>query len=147
MNLFAEKKQIHRFWKQTYGYQRGQVWGRRMDWGFGNDMCTLKYMEWLASGDLLYSTGNSIQYSVIFCDMWGKNLKITDMWSNFMVLKNLKAAPRVSGFEVLVLPLLCLYDEALNPNSIFLTVPTFIVTFRSKYVTIFLATNFCGCQH
>ena len=36
MNLFAEQKQTHRL-KKTYGYQKGQVWGRdgRMDWGFG----------------------------------------------------------------------------------------------------------------
>ena len=27
MNLFAEQKQTHKLWKQTYGYQRGQVGG------------------------------------------------------------------------------------------------------------------------
>ena len=27
MNLFAEQKQVHRLWKQTYGSQRGQVVG------------------------------------------------------------------------------------------------------------------------
>ena len=36
-----------------------------MDWGFGTGMCTLKYMEWLAHRDKLYSTGNSTRYSVI----------------------------------------------------------------------------------
>ena len=36
-----------------------------MDWGFGVGTCTLWYMEWLANGDLLYSTENSTQYSVI----------------------------------------------------------------------------------
>ena len=36
-----------------------------MDWGFGTGMCTLRYMEWLTNGDLLYSTENSTQYSVI----------------------------------------------------------------------------------
>ena len=25
MNLFTKQKQTHRIWKQTYGYQRGQV--------------------------------------------------------------------------------------------------------------------------
>ena len=30
-------------------------------------ICTLRYMEWLANDDLLYSTGNSTQYSVIIC--------------------------------------------------------------------------------
>ena len=28
MNLFAEQKQTHRLWKQTFGYQRGEVVGR-----------------------------------------------------------------------------------------------------------------------
>ena len=36
-----------------------------MDWGFGIGICTLRYVEWLASGALLYSTGISTQYSVI----------------------------------------------------------------------------------
>ena len=29
MNLFTKQKQIHRFRKQTYGYQRGKVGGGR----------------------------------------------------------------------------------------------------------------------
>ena len=28
MNLSAKQKQTHRFWKQTYGYQRGNVRGQ-----------------------------------------------------------------------------------------------------------------------
>ena len=36
-----------------------------MDWGFGIGICTLKYTERLTNGDLLYSTENSTQYSVI----------------------------------------------------------------------------------
>ena len=28
-------------------------------------MCTLLHMEWMINGDLLYSTGDSAQYSVI----------------------------------------------------------------------------------
>ena len=35
-----------------------------MDWGFGTGICPLKHMEQWAKGDLLYSTGNSTQYSV-----------------------------------------------------------------------------------
>ena len=38
-------------------------WG--VDWGFGIGICTLRYTEWLPNKDLPYSTGNSIQYSVI----------------------------------------------------------------------------------
>ena len=38
-----------------------------MDCGFGIGICTLKYMDHLANRDLLYSTRNSPQYSVITC--------------------------------------------------------------------------------
>ena len=60
MNLFAEQKQIHKLWK-TYGYQKV----RGIDQGFGTGICTLRYIEQLANGDLQYSTENSTQYSVI----------------------------------------------------------------------------------
>ena len=43
----------------------GWVVGR--DWGSGMGKYTLTYREWLASGDLLYSTENSTQYPVIIC--------------------------------------------------------------------------------
>ena len=36
-----------------------------MDWGFGISICTLRYVEWLANRDLLYSTEDSTQYSMI----------------------------------------------------------------------------------
>lgn len=36
-----------------------------MDWVFGIGICTLRYMEQLANGDLMYSIENSTQYSVI----------------------------------------------------------------------------------
>ena len=62
--IYAEQKQMHRFWKQTYCYQRGQV-GKGVDWGFGTVICTLWYIECLANGELLYSTGNSPLYSVM----------------------------------------------------------------------------------
>ena len=64
MILFEEQKETHRLRKQT-GYLKGQVGGGGMDWGSGIGICTLRYMEWLSSGDLLYSTGNSTQYPVI----------------------------------------------------------------------------------
>ena len=65
MSLFAEQKQTHRLWKQTYGYPRGQVVGGGIDWEFGIGIWTLGYTEWLANGDLLYSSGNSTRYSVM----------------------------------------------------------------------------------
>ena len=36
-----------------------------MDWGCGIGICTLTYMEQLAEEDLLYSTEDSTEYSVI----------------------------------------------------------------------------------
>jgi len=36
-----------------------------MDWGFGIGTCTLRYMECLVNRDLLYSTENYTQYSVM----------------------------------------------------------------------------------
>ena len=41
-------------------------WGA-MDRGFGIHICTLWYMERLASVDLLYSTENSTHHTVIIC--------------------------------------------------------------------------------
>ena len=64
MNLFIEQRQTHRFLKQTM-VTKGDRCGRGRDWGFVVDKCTLRYMECLANRDLLYSTGNSTQYSVI----------------------------------------------------------------------------------
>ena len=37
----------------------------RGDSGFGIGICKLKYMERLANGDMLYSTENSTQYSMV----------------------------------------------------------------------------------
>ena len=50
-------------------------WGmwEEIDQEFGISMCTLLDMEWMVSGDLLYSTGYSTQYSVI--TYVGKNLE------------------------------------------------------------------------
>ena len=63
MNLFAEQKQTQRLWKWPYGYERGQV-GEGWIGGLELHMHTA-VMELLTNGDLLYSTGNSSQYSVI----------------------------------------------------------------------------------
>ena len=63
MNLFGKQKQTHRLWKQTYGYERGQV-GGGVDRGCVISIYTPRYMEWLANADLLHSTGSSTKYSV-----------------------------------------------------------------------------------
>ena len=67
--------QTHRLWK-NYGYQRVGEWE---GWTGGLELalCTLRSMEWLANGDLLYSTENSTQYSVIIYE--GKESERTDM--------------------------------------------------------------------
>ena len=43
--------------------RRGR-WGRGIVRELGIDMYTLLYLKWITSKDLLYSTGNSAQYSV-----------------------------------------------------------------------------------
>ena len=64
MNLFTKQKKTHRLRERTYGYQ-GEGWGGGIDWEFGIDMYTLLYLKQITNKDLLYSTGNSAQYSVI----------------------------------------------------------------------------------
>ena len=64
MNLFTKQKQTHRLRERTYGYW-GEGWGGGMVREFGTDMHTLLYLKWITNKDLLYSTGNSVQYSVI----------------------------------------------------------------------------------
>ena len=64
MNIFTKQKRLidfeHKFIVTKEERSRGG-----MDWGFGTGICTLLHMESMVSRDLLYSTGNSIQYSVI----------------------------------------------------------------------------------
>ena len=43
----------------------GERWGEGIDWEFGTGIYTLLYMEWMINRDLLYSTENTIQYSMI----------------------------------------------------------------------------------
>ena len=39
--------------------------GEKVDWEFGTDMYTPLYLKQITNKDLLYSTGNAAQYSVI----------------------------------------------------------------------------------
>ena len=64
MNLFTRQKQTHRHRKQTYNYQRGKEWGK-INQEFGINRYTLLYIKKINNKDLLYNTGNSIQYLVI----------------------------------------------------------------------------------
>ena len=61
--IFYSQKQTHRQRKQTYGYQRGRERGINQEIGF--NIYTLLYIKQITNKDLLYSTGNSTQYSVM----------------------------------------------------------------------------------
>ena len=63
MNLFTKQKLSHRCRKQTYGYQGGK--GGGISWKIGIDTCTLLHIKQITNKDLLYSTDNSTQYSVM----------------------------------------------------------------------------------
>ena len=64
MNLFTKQKQSHRCRKQTYGYQVGKK-GGGINWEIGTDIYTLLYIKQITNKDVLCSTGNSTQYSVM----------------------------------------------------------------------------------
>ena len=64
MNLITKQKQTHRHRKQTYGYQGGKRKGG-INQEYGIKRYTLLYIKQINNKDLLYSTGNYIQYLVI----------------------------------------------------------------------------------
>ena len=64
MNLFTKQKQTHRHREQTYSYQRERA-GWQINQEFGNNRYTPLYIKQINNKDLLYSTGNYIQYLVI----------------------------------------------------------------------------------
>ena len=55
INLFSKQKQI--LW-----LPKGKE-GRRINWEFGINRYTLRYVKQITNKDLLYSTGNSTRYS------------------------------------------------------------------------------------
>ena len=61
---FMKQKQTHRLREQIYGYHWEKV-GGEIDLEFNIDVYTLLYLEYLTNKNLLYSTKNSAQYSVI----------------------------------------------------------------------------------
>ena len=64
MNVSAEQKQTHRLGKQTYDYQRGQVWGA--EWAGGLGLAhTHTAVDGITDQRGQDSTGNFIQYSVM----------------------------------------------------------------------------------
>ena len=62
MNLFIKQKQTCRHRKQTYSYQSGKG---RINQEFEINRYTLLYIKQINNKNLLYSTGNYIQYLVI----------------------------------------------------------------------------------
>ena len=65
MNLFTNQKLSHRCRKQNYGNQGWK--GEGINWEIGIDINILLYIsiKQITNKDLLYSTGNSTQYSVM----------------------------------------------------------------------------------
>ena len=43
----------------------GEKWGGEINWEIGIDIYTVLYIKQITNKDLLYSTGNSTQYSVM----------------------------------------------------------------------------------
>ena len=64
MNLFTKQKQTHRLREGNSGYRGGKGGRGGIVREFGFNMYTLLYLKWITNKDLLYSTGNSAQYSV-----------------------------------------------------------------------------------
>ena len=60
MSLFTKQKLSHRCRKQICGYQRGKG---GINWDIGTDIHTLLYIEQVTNKDLLYSPGESTQFS------------------------------------------------------------------------------------
>ena len=64
MNLFTQQKQNHGYRTKTYGYQG--ISGEGINWEIGTDIYTLLYIKQVSiDKNLLYSTGNSTQWSVL----------------------------------------------------------------------------------
>ena len=64
MNLFREQKQTHKHRKQIYGYQLGKE-GGGINQEFRINRYILLYTKQINNKDLLYSTGNYIQYLIV----------------------------------------------------------------------------------
>ena len=62
MNLPTKQKYSYRCRQQTYGHQG---WEGGINWETGTDEYTLLYVEQITNKDLLLSTGNPAQYSVM----------------------------------------------------------------------------------
>ena len=65
MNLFTKQKQTLTDLENTLMVTKGEMWGGGINQVLGMNIQTLLYIRQITNKDLLYSTGNSTQYSVI----------------------------------------------------------------------------------
>ena len=65
MNLFTKQKSRLTVLENEFMVTGGKGGGGGIDWEFGIDMYTLLYLKSITNEELLHSTGNSAQYSVI----------------------------------------------------------------------------------
>ena len=73
MNSLTKQKQTHRHRENKFMGTKGDtLWGG-INQELGINIHTLPYIRQITNKDLLYSTGNSTQYSAI--PEWEKNLK------------------------------------------------------------------------
>ena len=81
LNEGGKKVQMNLFTKQESQMQKTNLWlsgdkglgGGKINWEIAIDIHTLLYIKQITNKKLLYSTGNSTQYSVLA--YMGKNLK------------------------------------------------------------------------
>ena len=71
--LIYKKETDSQTQKTNFRLPKGKGGGAVTNWEFGPDMHTLLYTKQITTKDLLYSPGNSTQYSVV--TRMGKNLK------------------------------------------------------------------------
>ena len=64
MNSFTKQKQTYRY-QNKLTVTKGETWGGGINQELGMNTHTLLCIRQITNKDLLYSTGNSIQYSVI----------------------------------------------------------------------------------
>ena len=64
MNLFKSRNRLIDL-EDKFMVTRGEGWRGGIAWELGIDMYTLLYSKQITNKDLLHSTGNAAQYSVI----------------------------------------------------------------------------------
>ena len=81
MKLFIKQKQRHRYRKQTWLHRYRK---QTHNWEIGIDIYILLYIKQITNKDLLHSTGNSTQNSILTC--MGKESKGGYMYNRFILL-------------------------------------------------------------